>query len=476
MSDNRIHFQCTNCGKKYSVDPKYAGKSGRCKKCGVVITVPLEKKKRNPTKSIYEKLHTIISLIYKKPVYISIIAILFISIFFVGYRYNQKRHLREAEARLKINDYENAINSLKMHLLKFSNDSKSRLLLANSLSHIGKNEDAIAIYDIILRDNIKNKRSPNYIYALIGRINTISDICEKYKNSINIKIENKLYASADSLLLKLIELQRNKILNRKDLLNITSIDSVRLFLDYHDYNLSIARRALVNWLSGDKEETKSIVSYSYDVIDYLLNKNGIKQRLFELAFLLSDEANKKFNSSDYRTAANLYKAATYFRVKANNGIYDDEASRCKFNQAISFYNIKEYWRAQDILKELQRESPDYDSDKINKLIKDTRTYGTFQSQINLFDDASRKFDNKDWIGAISGFQDYIEYCKKSGVSPYDERIAVAKYNIAIAFGNDKKYKKASLLMKELRKNFPSYKPDIIEEQIKKYERLAAIFE
>ena len=35
-----IVFFCHSCGSKFTVDPRMAGKQGRCKKCGKQMTVP----------------------------------------------------------------------------------------------------------------------------------------------------------------------------------------------------------------------------------------------------------------------------------------------------------------------------------------------------------------------------------------------------------------------------------------------------
>ena len=35
-----IVFFCQSCGSRFNVDPRMAGKQGRCKKCGEQMTVP----------------------------------------------------------------------------------------------------------------------------------------------------------------------------------------------------------------------------------------------------------------------------------------------------------------------------------------------------------------------------------------------------------------------------------------------------
>ncbi len=39
-----IVFFCQSCGSKFDVDPRMAGKQGRCKKCGERMTVPASAK------------------------------------------------------------------------------------------------------------------------------------------------------------------------------------------------------------------------------------------------------------------------------------------------------------------------------------------------------------------------------------------------------------------------------------------------
>lgn len=47
-----IQFNCKSCGHKYSVKPKYAGRTAKCKECGARITVPIYTEKRNNMNSL----------------------------------------------------------------------------------------------------------------------------------------------------------------------------------------------------------------------------------------------------------------------------------------------------------------------------------------------------------------------------------------------------------------------------------------
>jgi len=40
----KIQFTCQECGKNYVVDQKYAGKTGKCKNCGIKLIVPTYEK------------------------------------------------------------------------------------------------------------------------------------------------------------------------------------------------------------------------------------------------------------------------------------------------------------------------------------------------------------------------------------------------------------------------------------------------
>jgi DNA-directed RNA polymerase subunit RPC12/RpoP len=40
IEHSKIQFSCKNCGRKYTVDSKYANKKGKCKNCGHEIQVP----------------------------------------------------------------------------------------------------------------------------------------------------------------------------------------------------------------------------------------------------------------------------------------------------------------------------------------------------------------------------------------------------------------------------------------------------
>jgi predicted Zn finger-like uncharacterized protein len=51
----KITFSCSNCGAVYSVDQSSAGKRGKCKKCGSIITVPNVMKPELTNKNILNK-------------------------------------------------------------------------------------------------------------------------------------------------------------------------------------------------------------------------------------------------------------------------------------------------------------------------------------------------------------------------------------------------------------------------------------
>ncbi|MCD6162128.1 MAG: hypothetical protein J7K40_06915, partial [candidate division Zixibacteria bacterium] len=267
--------------------------------------------------------------------------------------------------------------------------------------------------------------------------------------------------------------------------NYNRYDSINYekYLAIVSLNELIAKRAFLKYLTGKEKDFEENLSSIYDhwltpqkgIIfkpNYLGNRNYSKDRRDCLSGCFDALASDMFDKKEWDKAYKFYCLAKEQRLIVSDSLYDEECCRLLYNMAIARYNNEKYNDAINLLIKLKHENGDYKKVEIKSLIKSSKE--AYEQKIrvrewnycfNLGDEASKKFESKDWIGAISKYRSQIECLKGTGIDENSEIIAGINYNKAMALWNYGQYEEALEVLKDIQNKCPSYETILINERI-----------
>ena len=180
-----------------------------------------------------------------------------------------------------------------------------------------------------------------------------------------------------------------------------------------------------------------------DAFDSKLWKDSTK--LFFLCYRLSQISSKEENFSVFSPAEDLY------------------------NSAVADYNREYYSDTLSKLDTLTAEHPDKMIDQVKSLRKSIRKNRVYFKYNNLFKDAGKDFENKQWASAAAGYENAANYLIKNGYKVTSNQVAINYYNKAMAYRNSGRYCDSLNELRWLR-SFTKYEQSLVEEQIRSLEK------
>jgi len=394
-------------------------------------------------------------------------AALLLTAYFIYYPRYRSRYIYKANALLNIDDREGAVEQFKKHLLKYPNDYRARISLANLLIELGKKPAAERILKRILLDSDLDKEAKylDYIQALAMLEELWQEKCLTIQHNIDRCVDSLKYSDAYSLSDTLIKLRRFSPAFRYYLGEKYSLSKLLFEQALVLYNAAITKKAFIAILLNNGKEEFIINS----VDSFLVNQSGdnkdvVQKRRELLSYELSLLAHRYFMDKKYSDAGRLFFLARKQRY-AMLGKYDNEVARLQYNEALALIKQGKLNKGTKLLSLLKDSIPEYKPDQIESIIKNVSKEIVLEKIDRLMSIAEERFKNGDWLGAVSAYKKVIDYALKNGFSVDDEIIAMCRYNSAMAYWNESMYDKAWYLLFRIQQDAPDFEPKIIDEKL-----------
>lgn len=402
----------------------------------------------------------------KRTLLITLAVLIVCSIVYCGYRYYvhyQSRLYRMARALESIGELAEAIDALKTHLIDHPSDITAKVYLAELYETQKNYEKSSEIWRKVQKESLlRNEEhlvrraqfSERNCFELLAR--TASDSARQALESGDLKKARKFYKIEYRYWLDWIGVKVPKDtsgINRTDLVCKFYIAPV------------CANLAMTYWMDkdydkGEKhlEEAKWITFYEGIHPDFeKWMHEDFAEKLDRLASEEFDKSNYALARIHWAQAMKSYQAATV------SGAPYDNVPRLRYNCALTYFFEGNYSQGQKLLSELREEFPDYESEKINEMIKDSKAMLFWQREESICKRAEKAFHEKRWPDARAYCREAINYLLKSGIKEDNEEICRLNYNIAMAYYNDFKYKEAKEVLNKLQRTKPNYNAEKIQE-------------
>jgi len=412
----------------------------------------------------------------KKPAFIiPLIIIITIGLGISGYyfivHYPSKKLLDKAKAYEGIGDYKKAIEQYINYLIKKPDDLTTKFNLASVFLKDNQSDRAIELLKIVHADATKNKTDELIKKSKTLLVKNYYQEAKKLREDAQKAIEAKDYKLARNNYEKesFCVLEKSKLNTLGE--NKESKDKSKDILEYvfkcSDYFSNIANIAYTYWLEGDYNKAKEVVSdnpykaYSIDCGDY------VNKRFSEFASLLNDLGSTAFDNKDFKTARECWQEALANCEKAYAEDVKDRIPLLMYNIAITYLNQENYWKLKELLTQLQKDYPEYEPEKVKRIINLSGNWGFSKLADDNFKKGNKAFDKENYSQAREHFRASIKYAKKSGVKDNDSFLASCRFNIAITYWNKKNWKRAKQHFLVLQKKHPNYKKDDVQDYISK---------
>ena len=400
----------------------------------------------------------------------------------LGYKFyneHKTRFLREADARLNIDDRQGAIDALRSHLLENPKDYRSLLRLADLLAETGEDESARRIYSRVVYNLYLKHDFPILHSSATWSLELLhGTLIERLDKRITAALEQGEHDSALVYCDSLVAVCKASPYLAPSLRDTTeSKRPAGEYLAVWTYNDKVALKAFVQWLSGNADEVLGTIGPS---ADYLLpepvgNVSHMTSRQMKLVSLVMKKADEHFDAKQWKQAYSAYKYARDQYVSTLNKSYDEEAGRLQYNMAVCEYNRERYSSASQLLKDLTKKLPDYLTDDRDNLIQAASKNQELKKYESLWEKAGKAFESENWVVAVAHYDDVVQYLFSIGYTDSTDIVAVCRYNMAMAYRNNRQYEDAKNLLQQIQRQSPGYEPLLVKEQLKELQRLIDLF-
>lgn len=379
-------------------------------------------------------------------------------------QYYPKRYLRQAEAFKRMNDYPKAIESYKRHLLINPNDLAARLQLAKALLKQDQMDQGIEILTTVLREGNHEKDLRKQASELIE--SSYSGLAKQFGQKAKTALEQeqyklaiKAYDEEYSYLKKLRTASHSPITQQKP--NDYYMPFVLVRVLENRANLAFAY-----WLDEAFDKASETISeplYTFGTTDE--DDPVLRYGLF--ASRLRDLGSKAFEGKDWKKARSHYEVALINYKKDTSEFSRASIPKVRYDIAITHWNEGDFWKARELLTALRKDFPQYESEKIERMISEAKKAGFANWAEKAYKDGNKAFDEMDFTEARSFFHDAIKYFKKSGIKDSSELLATIRYNIAVTYWNQQNWPKAKESFLELKQKHPKFHKDKTEDYLNK---------
>ena len=135
-----------------------------------------------------------------------------------------------------------------------------------------------------------------------------------------------------------------------------------------------------------------------------------------------------------------------------------------FNIGQSHYLLEQYTQAINLYERLLKEYSSYDPVNVQSRIANANDSIGLKKYMAANSEASQAFEGKFWTTAVAKYSEAETLARRLG----DEGLAgESAYNMAISLRNQKKnWSGAIAVLRAIQKNYPTYEPNLVREQIK----------
>ena len=400
--------------------------------------------------------------------YLSVTAIIIVVSSMAGYIYYTwyypKRHLRQADAFREKDDYPRAIESYKRHLLINANDLSARLELAKALLRQDQTEQAIQILGQVIREGKHRRELTRQAYELTE--SSRSALAKQFAQKAKTALEQQQYELG-------IEAYQQEYAYLEKLRPASS--STTTGGEENDYYMPFvlvrllenrANLAFAYWLDEQFDKAAETISEPLYTSGEKDNEDPVlRYGLF--ASKLRDLGSKAFERKEWDKARRHYEEALVNYRKDTSEFSKASIPEVSYGIAITHWNDRDFWKANELLTSLHKDFPAYETGKIRRMISHSEKAGFSHWAEKAYENGNKAFGNMDFTKARNFFHDAIKNFRKSGVQDSSDLLAPIRYNIALTYWNQRDWPGANKCFLELRKKHPTFQQDETEEYLTK---------
>lgn len=302
---------------------------------------------------------------------------------YFGYNYYkeyQNRFIREANASLSIDDRAGAIEAYKSHIKENPKDYEIRLELANLYHETGRLESAMRVYDSVLEEtDYKQSNSEKYFEILNGLSDIVDDRSEKLINEIDQALNRNKKQLAKDLSDNLLEINEEapfvnpKYVQVSDTALSNSFE-IKNDIAVTDFKEAVEKNAVVSFKAGYRGDANTVLSNAEMPFIVMVNDLNTEQLQLSYSLAVSQYGHEEFRNENWNEAVRAFQEAKTRALLFTEGKFNGIAAENQFNEAASYYNMKNYNRAADLLEALQEKAPNYNPESVSGLLNDAQRY------------------------------------------------------------------------------------------------------
>jgi tetratricopeptide (TPR) repeat protein len=402
------------------------------------------------------------------PIIIIIIVAASIGSYYIYPYYQSKRYLKQAQSFTAIGDYEQSKKYFKLYLLNNPEDVAIKKELAETYLKIKQYDEAIKLLKI-LKSELKTSKKKDLqkpVDELLYLTN--HDLAEEYKNKAEEFLSEKKYKEArNSYELQLSYIKEYKLLSTSFSKDSEPPNLILLEVLNTDLLVALANLAFTYWLEDNYEKSKEVIS---DILLWCYGQESFKvinKRYAYFGSKVEELASFAFDKKDYKMARKHYKGALFAYENDSSESAISQIPRLRYNIAMTYFNQENFWHARKLLKEIKKDYPKYETNNIDKKIELCLKDAFLKGGFDELKQGSEYFEKKDWANARSSYREAIKSFKKSGANDISDLIALARYNIAVTYWNQKNWAKAKAQLLLVREKHPNYMKEEVDDMIYK---------
>ena len=407
------------------------------------------------------------------PIIIIIIVAAAIGSYHIYPYYQSKKYLKQAQSFAAIGDYEQSKKYFKLYLVNNPEDIAIKKELAETYLKIKQYDEAIKLLKILKSElkTSKNKDLQKTVDELLYLTN--HDLAEEYKNKAEEFLSEKKYKEARNFYeLQLSYIKKYKLLSTPFSEDSEPPDLILLEVLNTDLLVTLANLAFTYWLEDNYEKSKEVIS---DVPLWCYGQEGFKvinRRYAYFGSKVEELASLAFDKEDYKIARRHYKGALFAYENDSSESAISQIPRLRYNIAITYINQHNFWHARKLLKEIKKDYPEYNTNKIDKNIESCLKDAFLKGGFDELEQGGKYFEKESWANARSSYREAIKSFKKSGANDISGLIAQTRYNIAMTYWNQKNWAKARTQLLLVREKYPNYMKEEVEDMIYKIDRFS----
>ena len=401
--------------------------------------------------------------------------IIVIAVSVISFRYYNnytKRDLNRAIAFEELGEYKQAKESYTKYLLKYHDDYHSKIKYSNLLRKMAEYENAIIVltnlYNYVKKGEIQNSVSSD----LKGNYNLL---CDLYKDSSEVwlikgNIEKSRYYSEKEFEYR----YEGRFYNFTWDTSSTS-KSVRDYLLFEELVALKAKIAILYRADGLNAIAEKVLD-DYDGNVQSDYSKWIKRKHEHYASALFDTASIIFSAGDYKKARDVWNESIDAYKKGGSSDSSEACLNIMYNIALTYWNKEQYWSAISEFNRIINLNKNFQKNKIRNMINTAQISKKYKDATAKAENASKLFGAKTYDQARNDYRKSISLYIEAGLQRDNPELCRLRYNIAMAFINDRMYSEALKELENLQNINPRYDVELVYEKIMEVTESNKLFE